>query len=81
MLYFYHGFGDSGRPSIRRIPQIMDNLLAEGKIKPMLVVVPDTETDIPEAVAETSRRRSGAKPSIHLMRRRRIKSSCRILFR
>jgi enterochelin esterase family protein len=30
----------------------MDNLLAEGKIKPMLVVVPDTETDIPEAIAE-----------------------------
>ncbi len=58
----------------------MDNLLAEGKIKPMLVVVPDTETDIPEAVAENFRRRSGAKPSIHLMRRRRIKSSCRILF-
>ncbi len=38
----------------------MDNLLAEGKIKPMLVVVPDTETDIPEAVAEDFRRRSGA---------------------
>ena len=25
----------------------------------MLVVVPDTETDIPDAIAETSRRRSG----------------------
>ena len=54
VLYFYHGFGDSGLSAIDqgRIPQIMDNLLAEGKIKPMLVVVPDTETDIPEAVAE-----------------------------
>lgn len=59
----------------------MDNLLAEGKIKPMLVVVPDTETDIPEAVAENFPPQGGAKPSIHLMRRRRIKSSCRILFR
>ena len=54
VLYFYHGVGDSGLSAIDqgRIPQIMDNLLAEGKIKPMLVVVPDTETDIPEAVAE-----------------------------
>lgn len=54
VLYFYHGFGDSGLSAIDqgRIPQMMDNLLAEGKIKPMLVVVPDTETDIPEAVAE-----------------------------
>lgn len=47
VLYFYHGFGDSGLSAIDqgRIPQIMDNLLAEGKIKPMLVVIPDTETD------------------------------------
>ena len=54
VLYFYHGFGDSGLSAIDqgRIPQIMDNLLAEGKIKPMLVVVPDTETDIPDAIAE-----------------------------
>lgn len=54
VLYFYHGFGDSGLSAIDqgRLPQIMDNLLAEGKIKPMLVVVPDTETDISEAVPE-----------------------------
>ncbi len=54
VLYFYHGFGDTGLSAIDqgRIPQMMDNLLAEGKIKPMLVVVPDTETDVPEAVAE-----------------------------
>lgn len=54
VLYFYHGFGDTGLSAITqgRIPQIMDNLLAEGKIKPMLVVVPDTETDVKQAVAE-----------------------------
>lgn len=54
VLYFYHGFGDTGLSAITqlRIPQIMDNLLAEGKIKPMLVVVPDTETDISDAVPE-----------------------------
>lgn len=54
VLYFYHGFGDTGLSAITqgRMVQIMDNLLAEGKIKPMLVVVPDTETDIQQAVAE-----------------------------
>ncbi|MDU7100388.1 MAG: alpha/beta hydrolase-fold protein [Enterobacter sp.] len=35
-----------------RLPQIMDNLMAEGKIKPMLVVVPDTETESTEAIPE-----------------------------
>lgn len=54
VLYFYHGFGDTGLSAIQqlRLPEIMDNLLAEGKIKPMLVVVPDTETDITQAIAE-----------------------------
>ncbi|WVD70340.1 alpha/beta hydrolase-fold protein [Orbus wheelerorum] len=54
VLYFYHGFGDTGLSAIEqgRIPQIMDNLLAEGKIKPMIIVIPDTETDTPEAIPE-----------------------------
>ncbi len=55
VLYFYHGFGDTGRSAIDqgRIAQIMDNLLAAGKIAPMLVVVPDTETDAAGIVPET----------------------------
>ena len=55
VLYFYHGFGDTGRSAIDqgRIAQIMDNLLATGKIAPMLVVVPDTETDAAGIVPET----------------------------
>lgn len=63
VLYFYHGFGDTGRSVIDqgRITQMMDNLLAEGKIKPMLVVVPDTETDakgiIPEDYVPQDRRK------------------------
>ncbi|HAU3224138.1 TPA: esterase family protein [Salmonella enterica subsp. houtenae] len=63
VLYFYHGFGDTGRSAIDqgRIAQIMDNLLAEGRIKPMLVVVPDTETDakgiIPEDFVPQDRRK------------------------
>lgn len=64
VLYFYHGFGDSGRSAIDqgRIAQMMDNLLAEGKIEPMLVVVPDTETDaqgiVPEDFVPQDRRKS-----------------------
>src|SRR5690606_16297631 len=45
-----------------RVPQIMDNLLAEKKIVPMLVVIPDTETDaegiIPEDVPPAERRKA-----------------------
>ncbi|YCH28785.1 alpha/beta hydrolase-fold protein [Erwinia sp. D4-22] len=54
VLYFWHGFGDSGLSTVAqgRIPQIMDNLLAEKKIVPMLVVMPDTETDAPGIVPE-----------------------------
>ena len=54
VLYFYHGFGDTGRSALDqgRIPQIMDNLLAEKKIAPMLVVIPDTETDAKGVVPE-----------------------------
>lgn len=55
VLYFYHGFGDSIRSAVDqgRFPQIMDNLLAEGKIKPMLLVIPDTETDTATTTPET----------------------------
>lgn len=54
VLYFYHGFGDTIASAVAqgRIPQIMDNLLAEKKITPMLVVIPDTETDRPDIIAE-----------------------------
>ena len=64
VLYFYHGFGDTGRSAIDqgRIPQMMDNLLADGKIEPMLVVVPDTETDakgiVPEDFVPQDRRKA-----------------------
>jgi enterochelin esterase-like enzyme len=54
VLYLYHGFGDTAESWIKqgRAPQVLDNLLAENKIVPMIVVVPDTETDIPAAVPE-----------------------------
>jgi len=54
VLYYYHGFGDTGMSVLTqgRVPQIMDNLLAEGKIVPMLVVMPDTETDAADAIPE-----------------------------
>jgi enterochelin esterase family protein len=54
VVYLYHGFGDTVDSWVTqgRAPQILDNLLAEKKIRPMIVVVPDTEADIPEAIAE-----------------------------
>ncbi|WHA40355.1 esterase [Agrobacterium larrymoorei] len=54
VLYLYHGFGDTVASWVDqgRAPQILDNLLAEKKIEPMIVVIPDTEADIPEAIAE-----------------------------
>ena len=54
VLYLYHGFGDTVGSWVAqgRAPQILDNLLAEKKIEPMIVVIPDTETDVPEAITE-----------------------------
>ncbi|MGF6231336.1 enterochelin esterase-like enzyme [Inquilinus ginsengisoli] len=54
VLYLYHGFGDTVWSWVTqgRAPQILDNLLAEKKIVPMIVVIPDTETDIAAAVPE-----------------------------
>jgi enterochelin esterase family protein len=54
VVYLYHGFGDTVDSWVTqgRAPEILDNLLAEKKIQPMIVVIPDTEADIPEAIAE-----------------------------
>lgn len=54
VMYLYHGFGDTVASWVTqgRAPQILDNLLAENKTVPMIVVIPDTEADIPEAIAE-----------------------------
>jgi len=54
VLYYYHGYGDTAASAVEqgRVPQIMDNLLAEGRIEPMIVVMPDTETDAAGLVPE-----------------------------
>jgi enterochelin esterase-like enzyme len=43
VLYLYHGFYDTRYSWVTegRLPQILDNLLAQGKAVPMLVVVPE----------------------------------------
>ena len=43
VLYLYHGFYDTRYSWVTegRLAQILDNLLAEGKVVPMIVVVPD----------------------------------------
>ncbi len=54
VLYLYHGFGDTVDSWVTqgRVPQMLDNLLAEKKMEPMIVVIPDTESDTPEATPE-----------------------------
>ncbi|MGK9167007.1 hypothetical protein KXR53_11950 [Inquilinus limosus] len=54
LLYLYHGFGDTVWSWVTqgRAPQILDNLLAEGTIVPMIVVIPGTEADSPGMMPE-----------------------------
>jgi enterochelin esterase-like enzyme len=49
VLYLMHGGGDedSGWSTIGRAGFILDNLLAAGKIKPMVVVMPNGSLDLP----------------------------------
>ena len=55
VLYLLHGFSDdaSGWTSVGRANVILDNLIAQGKAKPMLVVMPLGYGD-PEILAPTS---------------------------
>lgn len=48
VLYLLHGGGDSdiAWPNVGRANFIIDNLLAEGKIKPMMVVMPNGSMDV-----------------------------------
>jgi enterochelin esterase-like enzyme len=52
VLYLLHGSGDddAGWPTIGRTGFILDNLIAAGKAKPMLVVMPNGSLSIPEGI-------------------------------
>jgi len=56
VLYLYHGFFDTRYSWVTegRLPQILDNLLAQGKTVPMVVVVPDAHALPFETVPETN---------------------------
>jgi enterochelin esterase-like enzyme len=56
VLYLYHGFWDTRYSWVTegRLAQILDNLLAEGKAVPMIVVVPEAHALPPEATLVTS---------------------------
>jgi enterochelin esterase family protein len=56
VLYLYHGFFDTRYSWVTegRLPQILDNLLAQGKAVPMVVVVPDAHGLPFETVPETN---------------------------
>src|SRR5262245_12324115 len=50
VLYLYHGYGDTEYSWTTEglTGQIMDNLLAQGKCRPMIVVIPDTHALNPD---------------------------------
>jgi enterochelin esterase-like enzyme len=56
VLYLYHGFWDTRYSWVTegRLAQILDNLIAEGKAVPMIVVVPEAHALPPEATPITS---------------------------
>jgi len=56
VLYLYHSFWDTRYSWVTegRLAQILDNLLAEGKAVPMIVVVPEAHALPPEATQVTS---------------------------
>lgn len=55
VLYLLHGSGgdEEAWVTLGRVPQIMDNLIAEGKIKPMIVVMPNGNPSKQAAPGET----------------------------
>src|SRR6516162_3735608 len=56
VLYLYHGFWDTRYSWVTegRLAQILDNLLAEGKAVPMVVVVPEAHALPPEDILGTN---------------------------
>ena len=56
VLYLYHGFWDTLYSWVTegRMPQILDNLLAQGKAVPMIVVVPEAHALPPEPTPATT---------------------------
>ncbi len=67
VLYVLHGGGGDEDQWLRmaRIPQIFDNLIAEGKAKPMIVVMPNGNANQPAATefAPAVRRSTAAAPA------------------
>ena len=57
VLYLYHGFGNTRYSWVTegRLAQILDNLLAEGKAVPMVVVVPEAHALPPEDILGTDK--------------------------
>lgn len=54
VLYLIHGGGDTDTswPSVGCAGEILDNLMAEGKIKPMIVVMPNGTIQTPDMMGE-----------------------------
>ncbi|GHE48710.1 esterase [Sphingobacterium griseoflavum] len=57
VLYLLHGMGgdEEAWPSLGRVGQILDNMIASAKVKPMLVVMPNGHVSNTAAPGESSR--------------------------
>ncbi|MBI3678909.1 MAG: hypothetical protein HY235_00635 [Acidobacteria bacterium] len=63
VLYLLHGSGDTDGEwtSVGRANHVLDNLLAEGKARPMLIVMPDGHATDPNATDPATRGQNTAK--------------------
>jgi len=57
VLYLLHGMGgdEEAWPTLGRATQILDNMIAEGKVKPMIVVMPNGHTSNEAAPGESQK--------------------------
>ena len=55
VLFLYHGYGDTVYSWVTegRVQQILDNAIAEGRVVPMVVVIPDTHALDPDQTPRT----------------------------
>ena len=67
VLYLLHGSGgdEDAWTTLGRAAQIMDNLIAEGKVKPMIVVMPNGNADCEAAPGEWSRGMYKPRPRLY----------------
>jgi enterochelin esterase-like enzyme len=69
VLYLWHGGGEdeTGWPNQGKVDFIMDNLIAEGKAKPMIIVMDNLTAVNPDAPKPSPGQRSASSPSVNAL--------------